>query len=415
MTHLSTTEFHRWLRYVVAGTVILTLSLMAVWSLSLGYSDMEFRIGTRDAVRRAVWASPGDAGYMGQDSLVENAAEARRHLEKAVALNPYYSWAWIQLGLAAESSGNIADAQRFLSQASRVDHLFATRWVMCDFYYRQAQFGLFWEWVHQALEIDESDSRPIFRLAARVLPDPAALLKQIAPSNSRTAGNLASFLTEEQPPETAASAITELISTASIEESQILISYSDKLLEAGHGDAAMKVWNALCLRGFLPFATLDPRQGSSLTNNEFASAPSGHGFDWHLKTVEGVTPELERGRIKLTFSGNQPDHCQILFQKIPVVADGAYELHFRNQFDSTRPGKGLKWKVYRSKVDDPGALVAESIDLTNADMRQQDFAFRSPHETLITLLLEYERPRGETRLSGVATLERLSLSLGQGQ
>ncbi len=177
MTHMSTRDFHRWLRYVVAGSVMLTLAAMAAWSLSLGYSDAQFRMATRDSVHRAAWVSPGDATYIGQGSLLENPAEARRDLEKAVALDPYYAWAWIQLGLAAESSGDVADAQKFLSQAARVDHLFATRWVLCDFYYRQAKFDLFWYWVHQALEIDESDSRPIFRLAARVLPDPTALFE----------------------------------------------------------------------------------------------------------------------------------------------------------------------------------------------------------------------------------------------
>jgi len=418
MSPLSTARLNRLAHYAMAGTACLMLTVAGVWSLSLGYSDLQFRSGTVDTVHRAALISPGDAAYIGQSSLLENAAKAQWNLEKAVALNSYYSWAWIQLGLAAESRGDVSDAEDFLLRAAQVDHLYGPRWVLCDFYYRQAKFDLFWYWVHQALEIDESDSLPIFRLAARVLPDPEALSKQIAPSTSRIAGNLASFLAGERPVESAAPVVAhevaQLIPRISPEKSPSLITYAGKLLDAGDVPGAIAVWNALCRRGFLPFAAIDLARGN-LTNADFSSAPSGRGFDWHLITIDGVTADFANGQVKLTFSRDQPDQGQILFQRVPVVAGQSYEFHFRNQFASTHPSEGFKWKVYRGPATSPKSLLAESIDLTNATWKEQTLAFRGPHDPLVVLSLEFQRPRGATRLAGVATFEQLSLKSGSVQ
>jgi hypothetical protein len=401
---------------VLAVATVLTLLAAGSWSLALGYADLQFRRLTADGVSAATRIAPGDASYLAQSALLrEDFADGARSMEKAVALDPYFSWAWIYLGLAKEKGHDAAGAEQYLLKAATVDRRFNPRWALCDFYYRQAKFDLFWYWARKATEIDESDSRPIFHLAARASPDADSLLKQIAPANDRVRSNFLAYLVEERPSEASSTAVRALVPAIAKEKAPLVISYSDKLIDAGRIDSAVEVWNAMCQRQLLPFAALDPPRGRSLTNQDFAMPPSGQGFDWRLPMIDGITRlnDAQPGELKMRFSGEQPDRCQVLSEKVPVLPGHNYEFAFRNRLVTANVSGGLVWRVYDGPRE--GVVLTDSGALTNGDWEERALSFRTNLEPLILLSLEYQRPRGSMRLSGTASFSGLVLRFGKAQ
>lgn len=77
--------------------------------------------------------------------------------------NPFDSNAWIRLGLLAElQDGDNAAAEKFYLQAAKLDHLFAPKWTLANFYFRQQNPVKFFQWAKETLAITSNDSEPLF-------------------------------------------------------------------------------------------------------------------------------------------------------------------------------------------------------------------------------------------------------------
>jgi hypothetical protein len=98
------TKYEGRMGIVTAGLVVAgALGLASYWALRLAHADCLARRDTPEALPRAVKAAPGNAEYHAwRAALLEQAGEdagAVAALEAAVALNPRYWSAWIELGL----------------------------------------------------------------------------------------------------------------------------------------------------------------------------------------------------------------------------------------------------------------------------------------------------------------------------
>jgi hypothetical protein len=311
-------------------------------------------------------------------------------LDEAVARDPYYSWAWIQLGLAAERAGNLKLAEQDLLRATETDHRFGPRWTLCDFYFRHGPAERFWRWAGMALRVPETDGRPVFRLAWRNEPNPRGILDRGIVSTKAARRQFLTFLIAEAPLDSAASVVSEL----PLDQTDLLIAYIGKLLDKGHASQAVAVWNALARKGTKPFREIHPESGELLTNADFATAPSGIGFDWQFHPAEGLS--LEGNTVR--FSGREPENCRILSQRVPVVTGREYAFGFAARVDETKPFGGLRWRVFEGNT-----VLAESSGLADT------LSFRSAASSLVTVALDYDRPRGETRLAGAVALSGLSI------
>src|SRR5271157_4726404 len=194
---LSTGAVHG-LRFVVSCVLAVAIFAVALWSLRIGFADLLSRSPAPGAMARAIRWVPGDAVYRARWSLMAaDPTAAVSALEKAVALNPYYSWAWIQLGLAAEAAGDPHRAESLLTRAAAVDRRFKPAWALCDYYYRHPSANRFWYWSRQALVMSEADSRPVFRLAWHMEPDAATILARALPPTARARRDFLAWLLAE--------------------------------------------------------------------------------------------------------------------------------------------------------------------------------------------------------------------------
>ena len=395
------------LRLILGWLVTFVCLLGAYWSARLGYASALASYSDAGRMQSASRLAPLDAEYAANSGLlIDNAASQRVALRRATVLSPYYSWAWLQLGLLADSQGDGANAERLLLKAAETDRGFDPRWALLNFYYRSHAAESFWYWAHEAVMTGAGDLSPVFRLAWRFTPDASILLSRIAGDDRNFREQLFQFVLREQSAEAAASLADSISHDSTHLSLSLLMGYCDRLIDARQSRSAVTIWNALASQKRIPFPPL--RLGSpDLVNPNFSVPITGRGLDWIAEDVPGISFQIGTGDLAglhIHFSGEQPEGVRLLRQRIPVSAGN---FHFEWNFESglKRTPLGLSWTV---SVEDRGGagVIAQSSGLSSAGADSLDFVVPAGQEEICLALL-YQRPRGEPRLRGAIEITRL--------
>jgi hypothetical protein len=393
------------MRFLIAAPVIAGLGLTAFYSLKVGYADRLYHQGTTATVARARRLLAENAAFFQDDPRDRSA------LEHAVAMNPRYSPGWIELGLRAEIGRQIPLAEQFLLEAARVDNTYEPRWTLANFYFRIGEQDKFWIWARKATEMAYYDQTPLFRLCWRATQDPAVILTRAIPPRPSILAQYLNFLLL-QGKITEAEAVGEhLIPRSTVESAPLLVSYCDRLIGSGRMASAVRVWNALCERGLLPYLRLEPSQGRLLTNGEFTIPPRSAGFDWRSQPPEGITAARvgSPSAFRFSFSGGQPERCQLLSQVLPVESSRGYQLVYNSRMAGIPAPSGLRW--YVSDLATWKEISAAPLQSSEDSWRQGTLSFVAPPgDRGVLVVLEYQRAQGTTRIEGELWLRQVSLA-----
>ena len=336
-------------------------------------------------------------------------AKRKRSLEAAVALNPYQSQAWIELGLIAEQAGEYGQAERSLLEAARVDKSYSPRWTLANYYFRRQQEIEFWHWTREALTIKRGDATALYRLCWHFSGDPAVIAQKAIPDNSDQLVSYLLFLLSERRLMAAVPVAKLLIPNGGSAHMAILLGYCDRLIEAREIDTALEIWKSFAVNGLLGLDPPAPRLGVSLSNGEFSESPIQHGFDWRIPSTSGVTVRHSSASksLEIKFSGQQPESCNLILQYIPLIPSNTYRLRCHYETSDLPPDPGLKWSVYSMIGARPTIPASEApgfenlIFQTGADSR------------LASLVLRYVRDPGTVRIKGSIVIDKVTLeSLG---
>jgi hypothetical protein len=175
----------------------------------------------------------------------------------------------------------------------------------------------------------------------------------------------------------------------------------DILLGAGYASQALRIWSDLSAAHWIEFPTPNPDE--PLTNGNLRPL-YGHGFDWFLLNPPGVSLNYSEGvrEIGIDLSGDEPEHCQILQQWVPVGSSRRYRLQWKDDASGLTNPSGLTWHVHSSTAD------LQSPDLL--DESSGGFVFQTPPDmNLAILVLEYKRPMGKTKAEGILRLRGVTL------
>lgn len=368
---------------LLALAAILVLGLLTYWSLRLTYADHLSRRNTRQDLEYAARLVPWNSDYQ----------KRLGNFEAAVKLNPWDSPGWTRIALAAEMRGDFAKAESALLEAARVDKTFDPNWALANFYFRRNDPTRFWIWVRKAADMNYDDATVVFRLCWRMTGDADQILERAIPDRTPVLRQYLAFLVDQKRLDAARAVAERLAPRSEPADLTTLLGYCDQLLAMQDLPAALSVWNALSARKLIPYPALLPE---SITNARFSSWPLHHGFDWRLIPTEGVTAALDPPEgLRITFSGKQPEKCELLWQFVPVTAGKTYALAWRHR--ATAPVKGLHWRIYAPDV------------IARAEVREGALTFTAA-ENLIRIALTYERPPGATRIEGPAWLQTVNLN-----
>ena len=388
--------------------------MVGTWTVRMALADYRFRQQTVSGAQAAIRLEPDSAGYyvrlaaLTQDS---DPAGSTAALERAVALNPWDSPSWVELGLRAEAAGDLADAERSLLRAASVDKQFLPKWSLVNYYFRRDNSERFWFWAHEAIGMAYDDLAPLFALCWRIANDGVLIEQKLDIRNADPEASYLTYLTGQNRIEPMARAAERVLACNRATDSAALLAACDRFIADGLSSPALRIWNQLSNLHRIPYGVLAPESGRSLTDGDFAMFPIAQGFDWRLPDVGGVAALLDDrpAGLRISFSGGQPEDCEVLTQVLPVMENANYELRFLYRTSGIAPETGLRWRV----TDFNGAkILAEGGSLASESERDDRLAFRTPASSgLARLTLTYRRALGTTRIEGFILLRKLQLTL----
>lgn len=382
-------------------------------AIGLAWSDVLYSTEALESVQKAASMEPGNADHLARLAELEERAgeDPRPVLREAIDRRPDDSELLIRLGLVEEAAGRTEGAEDLLLRAAGASRKYQPRWTLANFYFRRGEKSEFWHWAREALAVSYGDRTPVFRLCWAMEPDPDVISNKAIPDRRVVRLAWMNFLFSEQQLPAAAALAEELAREASTPETNALLGATDTLLREGDYGSALSVWNQLCVRRLVPASPVDPRNGSVITNGDFATAASSRGFGWRASRTEGVFLTQSTGRWTVALSGSQPERRELLTQYVALAPGGRYRLSAKYRSRSAGMlrdvvSSGLRWRV-RTQAR---AVLGESEELNFDGEGISIFEFLVPEDvTGALVVLHYERASGTMRMEGSVELEEVRL------
>jgi hypothetical protein len=397
----------------IRSSCLAALVLGIVWSVRFGVADLLARRNQPDSTRSAMRWMPVDGAYPAQladEIYAVDPAAAKSLLQRAVQLNRYAASSWIQLGLLSEAGNDLPGAEEALLQAASVDATFLPGWSLANFYFRRENPARFWYWAQKAAQMDPDDAAPLFRLAWYVSPNAGEIASRLQIKRPLLAVQFVNFLMAQGDPQAVAEAASHLLAANSDGNTQSLLGVCDWLVANKRPDLALPLWNGLAARGQIAYTPLAADSTDAVTNGRFGKSPISLGFDWHLKTVEGVSSFLNvsPNALGFEFSGDEPDGFLLMDQTVPVLEGKDYALVVHYVTTGIAPGSGLEWSV----TDDRSGAVLGRTGSLSAEQGGEAYAcFAAPDGgAFVHVSLLYQRQPGTVRVEGKLALKEVRLT-----
>ena len=399
----------RWVRVGLTAAAAVGFGAAGAFAVRVAMADYWFRQETAASTEKAMALTPEQSAYAVRMALLagdEDAARAVAVLRRAVQLNPSDGRAWVELGLRLEEGGDAAGAEQALLRAAEEDRTYLPRWTLMNYYFRRHDAAHFWQWAKAAVPMIYGDPLPLFHLCGRMEED-GGLIERLDIRKPQLQAGYLFYLLDVGRADLVGAASRKLLEGHRAEDTGLLLNACDRLIEARRTGEAVTIWEGLERSGGVAFRTQGA--GASLvTNGDFGVSPTGHGFDWRLPTLEGISAAREEGAggLRLTFSGEQAEKTEPLVQYVAVREKTAYELRFRYRTAGIGTRSGLRWRV----ADAAGAALAEGDDLSAEEESAGNIRFTTPAGCgMARVSMECERRPGTTRIAGYVVVRAVEL------
>jgi hypothetical protein len=408
-----------------------TCAVMVWYSALLARAEFLLRQGSVASVTQAARLVPQNPAY-----LIKLADLQPSHsvdlLRRALVLNQYNARLWIQLGMNAEFQKNDPVlAEHDYQEAIQVDHMFYAGSNLLNFYFRSSRRDDFFRAMPAVLRMSYADPRYFFaqiwslssdpRFNAALLPEKLNLLlpyvdfllqsnrfDYVQSASRRALARIAAARID--PHEIATSLFPQ--NTGPISYVTFFGSVLDRLLAANRYQLAANLSNDLQRRGWIESSASTPE--TPLVNGDFRQFSFQHGFGWvFLQNPGGVSIEQlpQSSRLALTFTGSEPESCQLMQQYVVLEPNRRYRLTWNAQSDTIPQDSGLSWRLL--SVADQGIVSRSKLmspDLLKTGVESIAWDFIAPEQKLNILTLQYERRSGTTRPEGELAIHSVSLA-----
>ena len=329
------------------------------WTVRLERADWLFVKGDAASLREATQLVPGNGEYASALAVAEP-SRAVEILKDAAARNPLDGGLRVQLGLAEDERGEFLPAEADLIKAGRLDHGFAPRWALGDFYFRRHDTEKFWPVVRDALDVSYGDVSAQFRQCWSLTEDGDFIRDRAIPDRPAVLRQYLDFLVSAERLDAAAPVAVRILARADREAAPALVRYCDSMLAEWRGEEALTIWNGLMERKLI----VEP----------------GHGFDWRIAEAPGIHVARAGDGWVLRFNGREPESVEILSRYVPLVPGRRYRV-------SGCPAEsGMQCRL----------LVADGRD-----------------SSLGRLVLSYRRLPGTTRIEGSIIVKELAIEVAE--
>jgi O-antigen ligase len=356
--------------------VAIAMGLATVAVVRIGWADTLFRRGTPADVRCAIALSPERAEYY-------LALDDEESLRRAIALNPGMTAARLRLAWEVEARGDLDAAEQLTIDVTRYDHQFLPAWTAANLYFRRGRKDEFWHWARTAADMSYDDLGALFNLCFRVTDDTREVLDRVAAPRPAAMRSLLAYLVRAQRLDDAEMIAARVSEHATAADRDALLDYIEAAHAAGHATEALRVWDAMCRGGLVS-------QGGMRI---------GRGFDWHLLPVRGTQVTEDSRGLRVSFSGQQAEYCELATRPLALEKGGTYVMHCRYRTSDLPANSGLYWSL------GPGREFPVDAAETG---RTAEWTFTATAEAE-QLSLRYRRAEGTTRIEGYLSLEEVAI------
>jgi hypothetical protein len=404
---------------LTAATAGIILLFAGYQSVRFAWADLLRTSGDLTTVQESIRLIPIDSRPLLREASLIAAAnplgrEDQPILERAVALNPHDAEAWMALALKAELLGNNDLAEKHLLHAASLDHTFKPAWTLANFYVRSGDMEKFWHWIRICIDLVEPrnaealtfDPRPMFNLCWNVTDDANLILDRAIPRKHFVLSSYLKYLLDTERYDASLSTARLLFPMADHSDYDTLLYLCVRLIVAENVGGAVEAWNTLADRKLFGLAALHPSSGISLSNGDLRVAPLENAFDWRFIRPGGVYDTYSPAGpfIRLDFDGEEPEHCVVLAQVMPLLRGRRYRFAYSYETSGLVGSEtGLRWYMPPSGL---GAVAAR--DQSGED----SFEFVAPvDQDTPMLVLLYDRLPGTVKIKGSFKLLRATLRM----
>ena len=273
--------------------LLFALSLCATlsyFSIRNARSEFQSELGTPEGYERAVRLEPKNfrnwyllAQYRQYNVLSPDSLCAIPAYQTSLSLNPAFAGAWLGLGAAYDSEGNLEKARESFLRAKRAYPLSAeVSWSYGNFLLRAGEVDTAFVEIRRAVEADPKLGGEAFSRCWRADPDLQRILDQVLPANRDVYLDVIRELAADRKAVEALAVWTRLAAL----RPQLLMSdvfpLVDTLMETSQTASAWRVWEQAA-----SFAQLPPllnASKSAVWDASFESGVVGGGFAWRYQS-----------------------------------------------------------------------------------------------------------------------------------
>ncbi len=379
----------------------------------MAWADGLVYLNTPASVARAVQLEPGNASYHGLLAEHEESGgiDPKPGLLIATRLSPLESRYWERIAFRQEMERDYDRAEESLLHAAEIDHLFAPRWALANYYLRRGNTEKVWVWITKSLEMAPPEPEAILQMAWSVTRDSGKIRSLLPPGHALLQRYLA-WLVSNRMVEAAKGPALELSTQSITEDLPALLAYCE---QAANVDvrSALLVWNALCTRHLLPYPAISPEQGQVVTDPTFQFAGTGRGFSWELATQPGLSVYLAGARegVIVELRGRQAERSILVQQRVPVFGQSRYKLSWEYRLTGNHGPTGLHWEIIDQITD--RNILEGAAPLGATEWRTDEAVFESQPDRAPRLALIYRREPGMVPWEGTVYLRSVRMERAQ--
>jgi len=343
---------------IVAGALVLGL-----WLSFFGVRTAIARYGadgnTVKRVATAVRWEPGNPDYwylLGryqQYNLEQpDSKSAEASYQKAIALNPYDTDAWLDLATAYELDGDVQKGREAYVQAQKSYPTSAdVSWRYGNFLLRQGEQRAAYSELRRAIEADPLRGAAAFSRAYRSNPDIEALLRDLLPPIQNVYVDVIHEALESQQLAVAKTVWNRLIQIHPHLRIDDTNRFAAQLLSAQEFTEARRVWDQGTDTMNLP--PLLQAKSSVVWDPSFESGLNGYSFSWHYSSlVDGVSIGLDRSEklsgkqsLRISFDGRHDPNLDAACTLAVVQPSTTYHFSGWVKTKELTSDKGIQFRL----------------------------------------------------------------------
>jgi hypothetical protein len=290
--------------------------------------------------------------------------------------------------------------------AEQCDRQYLPVWTSANFFFRRGNDLQFWRAATRAAAMSYDDPAPLIELADHRQPSAIAALERLGESPRLERGYLRFLIGRsrwQEAKEVAARLSLHGDTSGNGRDRELLLYFTDRLIEANQGEAALAAWNRL-----QQFPAPDRAIRGKLVNRNFQRRPSGHGFDWRVTEPPRGSVHWAPSRLEYWLAEMTPDARTLLEQ--PVMLDsGRYRLRFAYRTEGLAEKTGLRWTLLHDGRVEASSVVLDRTPKNVSNRHVAEWKFRAAKAGLYELAWIYSRIPGTSHQEGRAELAFASL------